>query len=101
MISTSATDSLPMAGDRVTITCSVTLDEGVSGTLNFQWTGPGQTPNPTASSTVGQVVTSRLILSAIKTSQAGVYTCSASLSGHSVSSTIDITVEGKITTCVS
>ena len=96
MIFISASDFFPTAGDSVSITCSVTLDDGVSGTLNFQWEGPGDTPNPAASSTVGQVVTSRLTLSAIKTSQAGVYTCRASLSGYSVRSSTGITVTGII-----
>ena len=30
-----------MAGDTVTLTCSVTLPHGVTGTPDFQWEWPG------------------------------------------------------------
>jgi len=65
----------------------------VSGSPVFQWAGPGDTPTPAAPSTSGQVVTSILTLSAVRASQAGQYSCTASLEGSTVSSAVDITVQ--------
>ena len=85
-----------MAGDTVTLTCSVTLPRGVTSTPDFQWEGPGGvTINLTASgsgdssgsgkafigSGGGQTVSSDLPLNEITTSQAGQYTCTATLRG--------------------
>ena len=91
----SPSTSSPMAGESVSLTCSVTLPGTVSGSLVFQWAGPGDTPTPAAPSNSGQVVTSTLTLSAVRTSQAGQYTCTASLEGSTVSSAVDITVQSK------
>ena len=90
----------PMAGDSVTVTCYVILAEDVSHDVHFQWEGPGEIPDPAPSSTVGEVVTSELTLSYIRTSQAGQYTCTASLCGFSVSSTAttNVSVQSKFTT---
>ena len=77
-VSISSSASSVVAGDSVTLTCSVTLPDGVTGSPEFQWEGPGETPDPAAPSTSGQEVTSQLTLSAIKTSQAGQYICTAS-----------------------
>ena len=87
-----------MVGDSVTLTCLVILSEGVSHDVNFEWEGPGETHNPTSLSTIGQEVTSELTLSAIRTYQAGEYTCTASLSGFRVSSraSTNITVQSKL-----
>ena len=46
-----------MAGDIVTLTCTVTLPSGVSDTPDFQWEGPGGvTYTPENSMTNGQTV---------------------------------------------
>ena len=94
MISISLSTSSPMAGEPVLLTCSVTLPVTISGSPVFQWVGPGNTPIP---STSGQVVTSTLTLSAVRTSQAGQYTCTASLEGTTLtnSSIVEITVQSK------
>ena len=44
----SLTPSSPtvMAGDSVTLTCSISLPSGVTDTPVFQWEGPGVTPTP-------------------------------------------------------
>ena len=81
-----------MAGDTVTLTCSVTLPSGVTGTPVFQWEGPGVTPTPADPTTSGVMVSSELTLSEISISQAGLYTCTATLSGSITTSTI-ITVQ--------
>ena len=85
-----------MAGNIVTLTCIVTLPSGVTDTPVFQWEGPGGvTPTPEDSMTNGQTVSSDLILTAITTSQAGQYTCTATLSGYTYSDSINITVQSK------
>ena len=73
-----------MAGDNVTLTCSVTLPTGVTGTPYFHWEGPGVPPTPADHTTNGQEVSSVLTLSTISTSQAGQYICTATLNGSSV-----------------
>ena len=84
-----------MAGDIVTLTCTVTLPSGVTDTPVFQWEGPGGvTPTPEDSITNGQTVSSDLILTTITTSQAGQYNCTATLSG-SITESIIITVQSK------
>ena len=85
-----------MAGDSVTLTCSVTLPDGVTGSPEFQWEGPGETPDPAAPSTSGQEVTSQLTLSAIRTSQAGQYTCTASLSDFIESGNKAVSVQSEL-----
>ena len=81
MISLSSSTSSPMAGESVSLTCSVTLHGAVNSTPVFQWAGPGDTPTPAAPTTSGQVVNSTLTLRAVKISQAGQYTCTASVEG--------------------
>ena len=83
-----------MAGDTVTLTCSVSLPSGVTGTPVFQWEGPGVTSTPANPTTSGGMVSSDLTLSEISTSQAGLYTCTATLDGFINTSTI-ITVQSK------
>ena len=95
MISVSSSTSTLIAGDSVTLTCFVTLPDGVTGSPEFQWEGPGETPDPAAPSTSGQEVTSQLTLSAIRTSQAGQYTCTASLGDSSKNNATSITVLGE------
>ena len=93
---TSSPSSPIVAGDSLTLTCSVTLPAGVTGTPDFQWEGPGVT-TPAAPTTSGQEVSSVLTLSAIATSQAGQYSCTATLSGSSVSTALNVTVQSKFT----
>ena len=92
-----------MTGDTVTLTCSVTLPSGVTDTPVFQWEGPsGVTDTPvfqwegvnSTSMTNGHTVSSDLTLNGISTSQAGEYTCNATLSG-SITDSIIITVQSK------
>ena len=84
-----------MAGDTVTLTCSLTLPHGVTDTPDFHWEGPGGvTLTPADSITSGQTVSSDLPLNEITTSQAGQYTCTATLSG-SITTSTTITVESE------
>ena len=85
-----------MAGDIVTLTCTVTLPSGVTDTPDFQWERPGGvTPTPEDSITDGQTVSSDLILTAIASSQAGQYTCTATLSVYTYNDSTIITVQSK------
>ena len=81
-----------MAGDTVTLTCTVTLPSGVTDTPVFQWEGPSVVSS--TSMTSGHTVSSDLTLNGISTSQAGEYTCNATLSG-SITDSIIITVQSK------
>ena len=96
MVSVSSSTSAAVAGDSVILTCSVTLPDGLTGSPEFQWEGPGDTPYPAPSSTSGQEVTSQLTLSAIRLSQAGQYTCTASLSDFTASKFIAVAVSAAI-----
>ena len=96
---TSSPSSTIMAGDNVTLTCSVTLPTGVTGTPGLKWVGPGVTRTPADPTTSGQMTSSDLTLSDIATSQAGQHTCTATLSGSSVSSVTNVTVQSKFTSC--
>ena len=92
----SLTPSSPavMAGDSVTLTCSLALPSGVTGTPVFQWERPGVTPTPDDSISSGGVVSSILTLTSVSTSEAGLYSCTASLRGNISTNTI-ITVQSK------
>ena len=96
IISLTSSPSSIMAGDTVTLTCTVTLPSGVTDTPVFQWEGPGGViPSPEDSMTNGQTVSSDLILTAITTSQAGQYICTATLSVYTHSDSTNITVQSK------
>ena len=85
-----------MAGDYVTLTCSLTLPHGVTGTPDFHWEGPGGVIlTPADSMTGGQTVSSDLPLNEITTSQAGQYTCTATLSG-SITTSTNMPVQSKL-----
>ena len=85
-----------MAGDSLTLTCSVTRPAGVTGVPYFQLEGPGAIPTPAELRTSGQEVSSVLTLSAIATSQAGQYSCNATISGSNVTTTLTVTVQSKL-----
>ena len=70
-----------LAGDIVTLECSTTLPNGVSGTPDFEWIGPGEVPSAANIIISNKVVSSSVILSSIATSQAGEYNCTATLHG--------------------
>ena len=93
----SLTPSSPtvMAGDSVTLTCSISLPSGVTDTPVFQWEGPGVTPTPADPTSSGGVVSSILTLTSVSTSEAGLYSCTASLRGEISTNTI-ITVQSKV-----
>ena len=81
-----------MFGEIVTLTCSVTLSSGVTGTPVFQWVGPdGVTLTPDDSMTNG--LSSNLTLNEITTSQSGQYTCTATLIG-TINTSLNIVVQG-------
>ena len=82
-----------MAGDTLTLTCSISLPPGVNGTPVFNWKGPGESPTPANLTTSGGVTYSELTLDVIAASQAGLYKCIASLGG-SISTNITVTVLG-------
>ena len=85
-----------MAGDIVTLTCTVTLPSGVTDTPDFQWEGPGGvTPTPEDPMTIGQTVSNDLILTAITTSQGGQYTCTVTVSRYTYNDSTNITVQSK------
>ena len=92
---TCSPSSFVMAGDTVTLTCSVSLPTGVTGTPDFHWEGPGEV-TPADPTTNGQEVSSVLPPSTISTSQAGQYICTATLNGSSVTTATNVTVQSKL-----
>ena len=84
-----------MAGDTVTLTCSIYLPSGVTDTPVFQWERPGVTPTPDDPTSSGGVVSSILTLTSVSTSEARLYSCTASLRGNVFTNTI-ITVQSKV-----
>ena len=84
MICLSPSTPSPMAGKSVSLNCSVTPPS-----MEFQWEGPGDTLTPANPSTSGHSI---LTLSAVKTSQAGEYTCTATVEGSAMNSTVNSTV---------
>ena len=95
LVSVSSSNSTVMAGESITLTCSVTIPYRLNGIPEFQWEGPGETPDPAAPSTSGQEVTSQLTLSAIRTSQAGQCTRTASLDKFDRSDSAVVIVQSK------
>ena len=85
-----------MVGNNITLTCSVVLPDGVTGTPDYQWTGPAGLIDTATHSSNDQSVSSVLTLSEIAPSQAGEYTCTATLTnGPSNATSITITVQSK------
>ena len=77
-------------GDYLSITCSATLPAELTGDILFQWDGPGGTLSIGLENT--------LVISSIHSSQAGQYTCTASISFFVISKTMDIIVQGEYIT---
>ena len=80
-----------MAGNILNLTCSISLPSGVTGSPEFEWDGPLTSTN--ISNSVDGMLLSILTLSDIAPSDAGPYTCTATLGG-SVSTTVNVSVEG-------
>ncbi len=87
------------------MTCMVTI-AGVTGTPSITWEGPGGTVISTDSDfTVGTVTwsgptySSVLMFKSLKISQAGVYTCSATLVSETSMSTTPATVTSMLLSC--
>ena len=92
---TSSPSSPIIAGDTVTLTCSVPLLPGIIDTPEFKWKGPGGvTLTPTVTTTSGLVVSSVFTLSEIATSHAGQYTCT--IRGTALRASENITVQSKM-----
>ena len=73
-ISLTSSPTSIVAGDNVTLCCSISPPGGVSGTPFFQWEGPGVND----SNIIRERLYSQVLLNEITTSQAGVYNCSVS-----------------------
>ena len=83
-----------MAGDTLTLTCSISLPPGVNGTPVFNWEGPaGETPTPANPTFSERVIYSELTLDVIAASQSRLYKCIAILGG-AISTNITVTVVG-------
>ena len=81
-----------MIGDSVSITCLATLPDSLTGVPSFQWEGPGTAlPVPSTSE-----LESTLGISSIRTSQAGQYICTVSISFFTVSEAVDIIVQSEL-----
>ena len=79
----------------ITLTCSVILPVSVVGTPTFKWYNPAGVSHNTVPYFVEEVVYSNLTLGPIRTSQAGQYTCIATLGGSNTTS-YTMTVHGKL-----
>ena len=73
-ISLTSSPTAIVAGNDVTLSCSISPARGVSGTPFFQWEGPGVND----SNIIRERLYSQVFLNEITTSQAGVYNCSVS-----------------------
>ena len=87
-----------MAGDTLTLTCSISLPPGVNGTPVFNWERAGEIPTPANLTSSGGMTYSELTLDVIAASQSGLYKCIASLGG-SISTNITVTVVGMYLLC--
>ena len=94
-ISICSSQSSPVtAGSAVNLTCSITLPSGVTSSPQFEWDGP-LTKKIIRTGEEG-IMSSQLTINDVEPSDAGPYTCTATLGG-SVSTTINITVQGNNT----
>ena len=96
-MSITSSPSSPTVGHRVTLTCSLTLPTGVTGTPSFRWNGPsGNIYNFVQPYFTGRIVSHRLTLSQIAPSDVGEYTCTADLSGSVSTTTIIPSLQSKL-----
>ena len=73
-----------VAGTSYTLTCRVSLPSGVEpDSLDIQWLGPS-TDEQTVDTTDSRVVTSQLSLDPLSLAHGGDYTCTASYTGTTV-----------------
>lgn len=81
-------DTPTTVGGSVAMSCSATLPDGLSGTLSFQWEGPGGSITASGPENV-------LNISNIMLSQAGQYSCSVSIEFFTVTNSTDLIVQSK------
>ena len=83
-ITTSGGDTA--AGEQYTLTCTVTVPDGLSCTLTVVWTGDEGMTGVTegTAETSGRVTTLTLTFNPLRDSQDGVYTCMATFSCQDV-----------------
>ena len=83
-ITTSGGDTA--AGEQYTLTCTVTVPDGLSGTLTVVWTGDDGMTGVTegTAETSGRVTTLMLTFNPLQDSQNGDYTCMAAFSCQDV-----------------
>ena len=80
-----------MAGDNVTLTCSVYPRSRISGVSIFQWQGPVMND----STIIHGRYSSELVLTDVSASQAGLYNCSFSHRlGNNISTSTNLTIQG-------
>ena len=75
-----------VAGEQYTLTCTVTVPDGLTGTLTVEWTGDEGKTGVTegTADTSGRVTTLTLTFNPLQDSQDGVYTCMATFSCQDV-----------------
>lgn len=84
-------------GSSISIVCSVTLPDGLTGPPTVAWLGPKYIPVSSTMSYSGQVFNATLDINNIATSRAGKYMCTANISIFIVSEIIDIIIQGIVT----
>ena len=88
-----------MAGSSITLNCYATLPIGVSSTPVFQWVGPNGVMNTPADSTsYERNFRSTVTFGEIKTSQAGMHICNATLDGY-LFTFLEVVVQSKHIFC--
>lgn len=83
-------------GSSISIVCSVTLSDGLTGPPTIAWLGPKYIPVSSTMSYSGQVFNGTLDIINIPTSRAGQYMCTANISAFVVSEIIDIIIQGTV-----
>ena len=75
-----------VAGEQYTLTCTVTVPDGLTGTLTVVWTGDDGMTGVTegTAETSGRVTTLTLTFNPLRDSQDGGYTCMATFSCRDV-----------------
>ena len=88
-------DGDTVAGEEYTLTCTVTVPDGLTGTLTADWTGDEGKTGVTAGTpdTSGRVTTFTLTFDPLQDSQDGDYTCMAAFSCQDVTNQTAIDVQ--------